>query len=58
MIRLIELEVYKTALAIGEKVYAIADKWGYFNKDMPGKQFVRAADSMTLNVAEGYGKFL
>ena len=58
MIRLIELEVYKTALAIGEKVCAIAHKWGYFNKDTPGEQFVRAADSIALNIAEGYGKFL
>ena len=57
MIRLIDLEVYKTALEIGEKVWAIVDKWDYFNKDTLGKQFVRAADSISLNIAEGYDRF-
>ena len=57
MIRLIDLEVYKTSLEIGEKVWTIVDKWDYFNKDTLGKQFVRAADSMSLNIAEGYGRY-
>jgi four helix bundle protein len=57
MIRLIDLTVYKTALEIGEKVWSIVDKWDYFNKDTLGKQFVRAADSIALNIAEGYGRF-
>ena len=57
MIRLIDLAVYKTALEIGEKVWAIVDKWDYFNKDTLGKQFVRAADSISLNIAEGYGRY-
>ena len=35
----------------------IVDKWDYFNKDTSGKQFVRAADSMALNIAEDYGRF-
>lgn len=57
MIRLIDLEVYKLALVIGEKVWGIVDKWDHFNKDTLGKQFVRAADSIALNIAEGYGRF-
>ncbi len=35
----------------------MADKWDYFNKDTLGKQFVKAADSIALNIAEGYGRF-
>jgi len=54
---LIELEVYKTALEIGEKVWAIVHNWDHFNKDSLGKQFVRAADSISLNIAEGYGRY-
>jgi four helix bundle protein len=57
MLKLIDLEVYKTALEIGERVWVIVDKWDYFNKDTLGKQFVRAADSISLNIAEGYGRF-
>ena len=47
MIRLIDLEVYKTSLEIGEKVWTIVDNWDYFNKDTLGKQFVRAANCMS-----------
>ncbi|MDQ6755755.1 MAG: four helix bundle protein [Bacteroidota bacterium] len=35
----------------------MVDKWDFFNKDTLGKQFVKAADSMALNIAEGYGRF-
>jgi len=57
MIKLIDLKVYKIALEIGSKVWKIVDSWDYFNKDSLGKQFVRAADSIALNIAEGYGRF-
>ena len=57
MIKLIDLEVYKVALEIGAKVFSLIDKWDYFNKDTLEKQFVRAADSMSLNIAEGYGRY-
>ncbi len=57
MIKLIDLEVYKIALEIGDKVWDTVDHWDFFNKDTLGKQFVRAADSMALNIAEGYGRF-
>ncbi len=57
MIKLIDLEVYKVALEIGDKVSDIVNKWDFFHKDTLGKQFVRAADSIALNIAEGYGRF-
>ncbi len=57
MIRLIDLEVYKVALEIGDKIYEKVEKWDYFDKDTLGKQFVKAADSIALNIAEGYGRF-
>jgi len=54
---LIDLEVYKVAMEIGNNIWEIVDKWDFFNKDTLGKQFVRAADSMALNIAEGYGRY-
>ena len=57
MIKLIDLEVYKVAIDIGDKVWDIVNKWDFFNKDTLGKQFVKAADSIALNIAEGYGRF-
>ncbi len=57
MIRLIDLKVYKVALEIGSKVHNFVIGWDHFNRDTLGKQFVRAADSMALNISEGYGRF-
>lgn len=57
MIKLIELEVYKVSIEIGERVWGIAAKWNHFERDTLGKHFVRAADSIALNIAEGYGRY-
>ena len=54
---MIDLEVYKVAMEIGNNIWEIVDKWDFFSKDTLGKQFVRAADSMALNIAEGYGRY-
>ncbi len=51
------MEVYKVAMEIGDKVWDCVNKWDFFNKDTLGKQFVKAADSIALNIAEGYGRF-
>lgn len=56
-IKLEELEVYKVAMEIGELVWGIVDKWDYFPKKTLGAQYVDAADSIALNISEGYGRF-
>jgi len=57
MIKLIDLEGYKTAMETGDNIWDIVDKGDFFNEDTLGKQFVKAADSIALNIAEGYGRF-
>ena len=57
MLKLEELDVYRMAMEIGERVWAIADGWNFFAKDTVGKQLVRAADSIAANIAEGYGRY-
>ena len=56
-LRLEDLEVYKGAMEIGELVWIIVMKWEYFEKKTLGAQFVNAADSIALNISEGYGRF-
>jgi len=56
-LKLEELEVYKVALEIGEIVWSVVDKWEYFSKKTLGTQFVEAADSIAMNISEGYGRF-
>ena len=57
MIKLEDLEVYKVSMEIGEFVWEIVEKWNYYQKDILGKQFTRSADSIALNIGEGYGRF-
>jgi four helix bundle protein len=55
--RLEDLEVYKVAMEIGDIVWLVVDKWDYFPKKTLGAQYVEAADSIAMNISEGYGRF-
>ena len=52
-----DLEVYQLAEKFSDEVWAIVIKWDYFAKDTVGKQMVRSADSISANIAEGYGRY-
>ena len=56
-LKLEELAVYKVAMEIGDLVWETVLKWEYFEKKTLGVQFVNAADSIALNISEGYGRF-
>ena len=56
-LRLEDLEVHKVSMEIGDIVWAIVSKWEYFERKTLGVQLVSAADSIALNVSEGYGRF-
>ena len=51
------IEAYKTAFNLSNRVWSIILKWDYFAKDTVGKQFVRSVDSISANIAEGFGRY-
>ncbi len=57
MMDLEELQVYRLSMEIGEKVQQFVIKWDYFVKDTIGKQLVRAVDSVSANLSEGFGRY-
>jgi four helix bundle protein len=57
MIKLEDLEVYRVSMEIGEIIWNIVEKWTYFQRDSLGKQMIRSADSIVLNISEGYGRY-
>ena len=56
-LKLEDLVIYQLATEIGEHVWMMVSKWEYFPKTTVGKQFVEAADSISANIAEGYGRY-
>jgi four helix bundle protein len=54
-LKLNDITAYKIAYNLSNYVWDIVLKWDYFAKDTVGKQFVRAVDSISANVAEGFG---
>lgn len=55
-LKLNDISAYKTAFHLSNKVWEIATKWRNFEKDTIGKQFVRSMDSISANIAEGFGR--
>lgn len=56
-LRLNDIGAYKIAFFLTNFVWEIVTKWDYFAKDTVGKQFVRAIDSVSANIAEGFGRY-
>jgi four helix bundle protein len=55
--RIEDLEVYMLSEELANEVWDVVIKWDYFTKDTVGKQVCRSADSISANIAEGYGRF-
>jgi four helix bundle protein len=54
--KLEDLEVYNISMDLSDKIWLIVDKWDFFKKDTVGKQLVRAIDSVSANISEGFGR--
>lgn len=48
---------YKISFHLSNYVWNIVINWDYFSKDTIGKQFARAIDSISANIAEGFGRY-
>lgn len=56
-LKLNDIEAYKISFKLSNQVWDIVIKWDYFAKDTVGKQFVKAVDSISANIAEGFGRY-
>ena len=56
-LQLNDLDAYKVAFHLSNYVWDIIFTWDYFAKDTIGKQFMRAIDSVSANIAEGFGRY-
>lgn len=55
-LKLNDIRAYKIAFPLSNYVWDIVLKWDYIARDTIGKQFIRSVDSISANIAEGFGK--
>ena len=51
-----DIDAYKIAFRLSNYIWDIVIKWEYFAKDTVGRQFARSVDSISANIAEGFGR--
>lgn len=56
-LQLNDIDCYKKAFLLSNYVWDIIVKWDWFEKKTVGIQFVTAIDSISANIAEGFGRF-
>ncbi len=56
-LQLNDITAYKAAFNLSNYVWDTVMQWDFFAKDTVGKQFVRAIDSVSANIAEGFGRY-
>lgn len=56
-LQLNDIDAYVIALNLSNHIWGIVIKWDYFHRDTVGKQWVRAVDSVSANIAEGFGRY-
>ncbi len=52
-----DISAYRISFELANYIWNIVMKWDYFTKDTVGKQLVRAVDSISANIAEGFGRY-
>jgi four helix bundle protein len=52
-----KISSYQKSFDLSNEIWNIVIKWDYFAKDTVGKQFVRSSDSVSANIAEGFGRY-
>ena len=56
-LKLNDITAYKIAFNLSNYVWDIVTKWDYFARKTVGTQFVDAVDSISANIAEGFGRY-
>lgn len=56
-LQLNDIGCYKRALNLSNYVWDIVTDWEWFAKKTVGSQFVEAIDSISANIAEGFGRY-
>lgn len=56
-LQLNDIDCYKSSLKLSNYVWDIVVGWDWFAKRTIGSQFTEAVDSISSNIAEGFGRY-
>ena len=56
-LKLNNVNAYKKAFNLSNYIWNIVLAWNILARDTIGKQFVRSVDSISANIAEGFGRY-
>ena len=56
-LKLNDIECYKISFHLSNYVWNLVVKWESLERRTIGEQFVRAIDSVSANIAEGFGRY-
>ena len=57
LLKLNDIEAFRLSFHLSNYVWDIVLKWTGFSQRTVGEQFVRAVDSISSNIAEGFGRY-
>lgn len=52
-----KVKAYKIAFELSNYVWKIVSKWNILAQKTIGEQFIRATDSISANIGEGFGRY-
>ncbi|OGF21052.1 hypothetical protein A2Y83_01825 [Candidatus Falkowbacteria bacterium RBG_13_39_14] len=56
-LQLNDINAYKVSFSLSNHVWDVVLEWDILAKRTIGEQFIRAVDSISANIAEGFGRF-
>jgi len=56
-LKLNDIESFRISFHLSNYVWDVVLKWSNFSQRTVGEQFVRAVDSISANIAEGFGRY-
>jgi four helix bundle protein len=56
-LKVTDIEAYNIAFELSNKVWDIVIQWSYLAQNTIGAQFIDATDSISANIAEGFGRY-
>ena len=56
-LQLNDIGIYKLSYNLSNYVWKIVVEWDHFSKSSVGIQYVKVVDSVSANIAEGFGRY-